>query len=277
MMSSEIPKTNFAIIGGSSTLSINFPEDVDPEVKVIASDLIFQTPYGESPKFKLLEINAKKILLCKMHGWRPGVPRRDASLQIFWVFYKAGVKSIIAEGGVGSINHLLKPRDLVIPNDYIDHSMRKDVTLDLGYLSIMRNPVCPHTSKILYETALKNTDANVFSRGNYVVTDGKHFESVAEVHSFKLMSGDIIGQSMCPEVYLSREIGACYGRVDMVVNYAEGIICDWEHAELKDIFYNESVRIGSIVLTTMIQLTQEVETSRCECKDLRKKTLLKID
>ncbi|MDA8212956.1 MAG: phosphorylase, partial [Clostridia bacterium] len=64
-----------------------------------------------------------------MHGWRRGVSRADASRQVFWVFRQAGVKKILAEGGVGSINHLLRPRDVVIPNDYIDMSMRKDVEL----------------------------------------------------------------------------------------------------------------------------------------------------
>ena len=50
-----------------------------------------------------------------MHGWRRGVKRADASLQMFWVFAEAGVRKVIADGGVGSLNHLLDPRDVVIP------------------------------------------------------------------------------------------------------------------------------------------------------------------
>ena len=40
-------------------------------------------------------------------------------------------------------------------------------------------------------------------------TDGRHFESPAEI---AMLNGhaDIVGQSICPEVYLAREIGACY-------------------------------------------------------------------
>lgn len=72
----------------------------------------------------------KKFLTCKMHGWRTGVSRADASRQLFWVFREAGVKRIIAEGGVGTVNTLLDTRDFLIPDDYLDLSQRKDVGLE---------------------------------------------------------------------------------------------------------------------------------------------------
>lgn len=76
-----------------------------------------------------------------MHGWRPheGIRRGEASQQLFWVFKEAGVKKIFAEGGVGSINRLLELRDLVIVDDYIDHSMRQDIGLGGPYLLSMRS------------------------------------------------------------------------------------------------------------------------------------------
>ena len=65
-----------------------------------------------------------------MHGWRSGVARGRASQQIFWVLREAGVRTILAEGGVGSLREDLTPGDLVIPHDYIDLSLRKDVSLE---------------------------------------------------------------------------------------------------------------------------------------------------
>lgn len=47
------------------------------------------------------------------------------------------------------------------------------------------------------------------SPGVYAVTDGRHFESPAEVAMLK-GHADIVGQSLCPEVYLAREISVCY-------------------------------------------------------------------
>lgn len=57
----NIPSTNFAIIGGSSTNSINFPEDLKrDDVKIIEDKLIFDTPFGKSPSFKLIKVGDKK-------------------------------------------------------------------------------------------------------------------------------------------------------------------------------------------------------------------------
>ncbi|MEB3102445.1 MTAP family purine nucleoside phosphorylase [Ferviditalea candida] len=276
-----IPQLDFAIIGGSSVFSIEFPEDLNrPGVHVRESGMIFDTPFGKSPEFKWFEYDGKNVLHCRMHGWRPNeVTRGTASQQLFWVLQQAGVKKIFVEGGVGSINHLLELRDLVIPNDYIDNSMRKDVGLGGPYLLVMREAICPTQSKALTEAARKRVERNqdhprhVYNRGIYVNTDGRHFESPAEIQMFRQWHGDIVGQSICPEVYLAREIGACYAGIYMVVNYAEGIIKDWEHRELADIFYQESSTIGNILLDALREIDQD--QSGCNCRELRKQTLLK--
>lgn len=275
----NIPKTNFAIIGGSSTNSIDFPEDLKrDDVKIIENELVFDTPFGKSPTFKLIEVGEKKVLTVKMHGWRPneGIKRGEASQQLFWVLKEAGVKKIFAEGGVGSINHLLELRDLVIVDDYIDHSMRQDIGLGGPYLMSMRDPICPTQAEILTKTAKKYVEPegrHVFNRGVYVNTDGRHFESRAEVQMFRTWFADVVGQSITPEIYLAREIGACYAGIYMVVNYAEGIIKDWEHKDLSDIYYNESNTIGNILIDAL----NEIDDSQkeCECINLRKDTLLK--
>lgn len=279
----NVPQADFAIIGGSSMFSIQFPEDLNrPDIEMIETGLVFDTPYGESPEFKLFRQGGKTVLNVRMHGWRPNVVTRGvASQQVFWVFQQAGVKKIFAEGGVGSINHLLELRDLVIPNDYIDNSMRKDVGLGGPYLLVMRESICPTQAKALTQSArnqVKETfneerPRHVFDRGIYVNTDGRHFESPAEVQMFRNWHGDIVGQSICPEVYLAREIGACYAGIYMVVNYAEGIIKDWEHKDLSDIFYGESHRIGHILLDALAQVG--TEQAECNCRELRKATLLK--
>ncbi len=271
-MKDSVPKAEIGLIGGSSTYSIDFPEAIGTGgVSVEARGLVYDTPFGPSPPFKLFSVEGRQVLACKMHGWRSGVSRAEASRQVFWVFREAGVRRVLAEGGVGAINHLLRPRDLVIPNDYIDFSMRKDTSLGEPYLLIMRGALCSEMRPVLYREADKVNGRRVFDRGVYVVTDGRHFESPAEINMFRLSGGDIVGQSLCPEVYLAREIGACYARLDMVVNYAEGVVKDWEHEELKEIFYNESVVIGRILLDTVRQLPSG---AGCRCRELRKPTLL---
>lgn len=268
-----IPKAKLAFIGGSSTFSINFPEDLNlPGVKVLERK-VFSTPFGESPEVKLVEIDGELVLMVRMHGWRAGVSRADASRQVFWVLEKAGVNTILAEGGVGSIKKDFELRHFIIPIDYIDLSLRKDVCLSDRYLLIMRDPICPELAKLLTKTSSRLFPERQVSRGVYVVTDGRHFESRAEVRMIGSLGGDVIGQSLCPDVYLAREIGACYAGLYLVVNRAEGIGPDWSHNELRRIFYKEATDVGKIIVESLKQIKQKHKKD-CQCSKLRKKTLL---
>ena len=269
-MTNEIPQADFAIIGGSGTLSSNFPKNFS-DVKILTDNLIFDTPYGMSPAFRLCSAYGKNFLTCKMHGWRSGVTRADSSRQIFWTFREAGVKRILSESGVGSVNRLLNPRDLIVPDDYIDLTVRKDVQLDGRYLLIMRDAFCPELRKNLLTAAEKFFNGRIFERGIYAVTDGRHFESPAEISMIQ-GHADIVGQSPVPEVYLAREIGACYANLSFVVNYGEGIRV-WSHETMRDIFFDDAKLIGNILLKTIADTPAEEHS--CQCRALRKETLLK--
>ena len=272
MAEQQIPAASYAVVGGSGTLSSDFPRaSTADDVEILADGLHFTTPYGESPAFRLFSVAGRRVLTCRMHGWRSGVTRADASRQVFWVLREAGVTRILSEGGVGTVNPLLDPRDFLIPDDYLDLSVRKDVMLDGRYLLVMRDALCAELRRTLIEETKKRYTGRVFDRGIYAVTDGRHFESPAEI---AMMQGhaDIVGQSLAPEVYLAREIGACYAGLYFVVNYGEGIR-PWSHDTLEQIFYDDAPMIGDILLATIRSVSAE-ETS-CPCRSLRKETLLK--
>lgn len=264
----------FALIGGSSTFSISLPEDLNiPGIKIISKNKIYKTPFGKSPALTVFEAGGKKIVTCKMHGWQADRSRGDSSKQIFWVLREMGVKKILAEGGVGSIDKKMKPGDVFIPDDYIDFSLRKDVKLGNDHLLIMRDPVCSGLRKGLITAMKKVSDYKIYPRGVYAVTDGRHFESRAEVTALKRLGSDAVGQSFCPEVYLAREIGACYCGLYLVVNYAEGVIPEWDYDKFKYLFHSESKRIGKVLTDTIINLNSNSK-DECSCGNLRMKTLL---
>ena len=269
----EIPKAKKAFIGGSSTYSINFPGELKLSGVKVLDRKVYATPFGESPEFTVLELDGDKMLTVRMHGWRAGTKRAEASKQVFWVLEQAGVDTIFAEGGVGSVSEDLNLCHFVVPDDYIDLSLRKDVCLSDKYLLVMRDPVCPDLAEILKRTSVDTFPDREASRGVYAVTDGRHFESRSEVKMIKALGADVIGQSLCPEVYLAREIGACYAGIYLVVNRAEGIGPDWSHAELKEIFYREALNVGRIIIESLRQLDRR-KRKTCQCSKLRKETLL---
>jgi 5'-methylthioadenosine phosphorylase len=274
MEAKEIPVSRCAIIGGSSTFSLKFPEALgETDIEVIERGCVFDTPFGESPPFTFFRAAGEGVLTCKMHGWRVGVPRAKASQQVFWVLQQAQARMILSEGGVGSIRETMNPRDLVVPHDYIDFSQRRDVGLGGEYLLIMRNPLCPTLRRSLIDAAKEEAGGTLYESGICVVTDGRHFESRAEIGVMRNWGADVVGQSLCPEVYLAREIGACYAGVYLVVNFAEGIKGDWDYREFKDIFFTEAKAVGFILLKALKSAMARPQT--CECARLRKPTLLK--
>jgi len=275
MSQHPVPSASFGICGGSGSLSLEFPAALgDERVTVLGENLAFDTPFGRSPAFTHFRVDGphgpRDALAIKMHGWRRGIKRADASLPPFWVFHEAGVRKVIADGGVGSLNHLLDPRDVIVPNDFIDLTTRQDIYVRGDHLLIMRKPICSDLAAHLHAGASERF-TRVFRRGTYLVTDGPRFESVAEVDYMRRLGGDVIGQSLSPEVFLARDIGACYAGIYIVVNYGEGVIRQWEHAELKAIFFEESETIARCVLDTV---SHAVLDAPCGCMDLRTPSLL---
>jgi 5'-methylthioadenosine phosphorylase len=147
----------------------------------------------------------------------------------------------------------------------------------------MRDPICPTLHRALVEAVETAPLGRVFERGIYVVTDGRHFESRAEISLIRQGPGDIVGQSLAPEVYLAREIGACYAGIYVVVNYAEGVVMDWDHQELSRIFFEDANHLGRLLLDALnITLAIGInnnegapDLNQCHCQSLRKSTLLK--
>ena len=87
------------------------------------------------------------------------------------------------------------------------------------------------------------------------------------------LGGDVIGQSLAPEVFLARDIGACYAGIYIVVNYGEGVVREWEHDELKAVFFEESETIARIVLDAVANADLR---RGCGCMEYRKPSLLGI-
>jgi 5'-methylthioadenosine phosphorylase len=243
-MAVAVPKAGVAVIGGTGSRAASFPADSQRAVHVLEEAVVVDTPYGESPPFTLFELDGRRVLHVPLHGWRRGVPRGVASRQVFSVLQRAGVRRILGDAGVGSLNHLLDPGDLVVPDDFVDMtSQRAGEGVAGDHLLIMRDPVCP---------------------------EGPRFESPAEVRFLRTL-GDIVGQSFSPEVWLARDIGACYAGIYVVVNYAEGVVEDWSHDELGRIFHDDAPLIGEILLAALTALPDE---PGCSCRALRKPTLL---
>lgn len=269
-----VPPATQAVIGGSGSFAADFPGALHEDAFVLARDLVFTTPWGDSPPFTLFEMRGVRVLHVRLHGWRTGVSRGRASRQVFSVLHRAGVRRIVSDAGVGSLNHLLDPGDLMIADDFVDVTTDRDRDGPIvdGQLLIMRDPACVEIRAALVDAARRLAPGRrVFTRGTYVVTEGPRFESPAEVRRLQTM-GDIVGQSFSPEVWLARDIGACYAGLQVVVNYGEGVVREWEHDVLARIFREDAALVGRILLEGLAELPA---VEGCRCRGLRKPSLLR--
>lgn len=274
MTGGAVPAARFAVIGGSGSFAAGVPGALHPAARVLEEDVVVPTPWGESPPFTLFELDGRRALHVRLHGWRAGVSRGRAARQVFSVLHRAGVRRILGDAGVGSLNPLLDPGDLVVPDDFVDMTTDRDrLGMVVGdHLLIMRDAVCATGREALAAAARRLApERRLFPRGTYVVTEGPRFESRAEVRVLQTM-GDIVGQSFSPEVWLARDIGACYAGIYIVVNYGEGVVRDWEHDELARIFADDAPLVGRILLEALAALPED---EACACRELRKPTLLR--
>jgi 5'-methylthioadenosine phosphorylase len=281
MAASTVPQTAFALISGSGSWGVDFPAGVGEEgISVVERGLAFDTPHGRVENFSVFRVAGSEtadgrerlVLNVFAHGWRPGVMDHASFLQTFWVLREAGVRKIIAESTCGSLNRALRPRDLIISADIIDFTQTRLTLLPdrFTYLCTGAQMFCPAIGEELKRAALEvwPSSGRVYGRDDGLimgVTLGPRFETPAEARWLQRSDCDAVGQSAGPEVFLAREIGACYASSSYVVNWVDGIReqtwdLDGIHEELK-------LPASRLVLRAMKRLALD---DRCGCMTYRK-------
>src|SRR5262245_40530119 len=129
MATRQTPRVDFAIISGSANWGLRFPEDIrEPGVTVLKRDLQFQTPYGPTNDWKLIELDGsitadgqkRRVLTIFSHGWSQEEIDHGASRRVFWVLREVGVTTVLASSTLGSLNKAILEGDFVIANDIIE-------------------------------------------------------------------------------------------------------------------------------------------------------------
>jgi len=146
-----------------------------------------------------------------------------------WVPYRAnifalkklGVTHIIASGATGSLREDIHPGELVIADQGIDKTFRRDGTFfDVGMATHVEfaEPFCPALRSILLAVA-DRAKTKVHERGTYVCMEGPQFSTIAESKMHRQWGGDLIGMTCMPEAKLAREAEICYALVALPTDY----------------------------------------------------------
>ncbi len=206
-----------ALIGGSGlgdvlaqTLTEARFEDVD-------------TPFGRpSGPVMVGRIGPRRVAFINRHG--PGhiySPGRVPYAANIFALKKLGARTLIASGAVGSLREDIAPGDLILVDQFIDKTFRRQGTFFDGCAVAhceLAEPTCPRLRDIILE-ASRTIDVRTHETGTYVCMEGPQFSTRAESLMHRTWGGDLIGMTAMPEARLAREAQMCYALIALASDY----------------------------------------------------------
>jgi 5'-methylthioadenosine phosphorylase len=279
----SIPSVRTAVITGSANWGLAFPEDVDMAgVRVLARDLAFDTPYGRTENWKLLEFDAsltaegrtKQVLCMYSHGNPRDHIDHACHRRAFWVLMQAGVRRILACSTIGAVNKAIQPGDMVINADIMELTQTPYSLLEgrQRFDCSGKQLVCPHCASLLAQIARRHWPASRRIHGVELGLVAAHaygprLTSPAEALAFRSMGADVINHSIAPEATLSREIGACFTPCAFVTAGFNDYM-DRNRGQLlqDDVLPSLSMIASRVALETIARFPEDQD---CDCQALK--------
>lgn len=175
---------------------------------------------------------------------------------------------MIAINAVGSLKEEYKPGDIVIIDQFIDFTKKREYTFYNGpkvaHVS-MADPFCPELRKIFIETA-KELNLPVHERGTYVCIEGPRFSTRAESRMFRQFA-DVIGMTLVPEVNLARELGMCYVNISTVTDYDVWAEKPVDAQEVLRVMKENEEKVQKLLKRAIPKIPEE---RKCGCADVLK-------
>ncbi|NWF98417.1 MAG: S-methyl-5'-thioadenosine phosphorylase [Nitrospirae bacterium] len=243
-------KIMIGIIGGSGLYNI--------EGVIVKEKTDISTPYGApSDSYTIADLKGINLAFLPRHGANHSIPPHKINYRAnIWGFKKLGVERIIATGATGSIDALMSPGTIVVPDQIIDMTNGREATFFNGEEGVVHidftEPYCPELRNSIIEAG-NILGINLRKSGTYLCTNGPRLETRAEIEFYSQIRADIVGMTGMPEACLAREAEICYASLAIVTNYAAGIT-------------------GKKLTTT--EVIENMNKSNAILKNLLKKTIL---
>lgn len=214
----------FGVIGGSGLYQIEGMENIRHQA--------VSTPFGDpSGDFVTGTFHGHEIVFLPRHGkghvLTPGEINHRANI---FAMKKLGVTRLVSVSAVGSLREEMKPRDVVVVDQYFDRTKRGAEHTFFGDGIVAHiafgHPVCPELRQAAVVAASaaiaedKSSDSRrVHDSGIYVNMEGPAFSTQAESEFYRRMGFSVIGMTNMAEAKLAREAEICYATVAMVTDY----------------------------------------------------------
>ncbi len=182
-----------------------------------------ETPFGKpSGPILMGELGNRRIAFVNRHGEGHKLSPSEVPYAANLFALKAlGVHTVIASGAVGSLQEKIAPGNLVLADQFIDKTFRRQSTFFSGFGAVhceLAQPVCARLREALVHAATP-LDITTHLNGTYVCMEGPQFSTRAESLMHRQWGGDLIGMTAMPEAKLAREAQMCYALIALASDY----------------------------------------------------------
>ncbi len=255
-------QAKIGILGGSGLYKMDALQDVQ--------EVHLDTPFGSpSDAYIVGTLEGTPVAFLARHGRNHHlIPSELPFRANIHGMKQLGVEYLISASAVGSLKAEIKPRDLIIPDQFIDRT-RNRISTFFGEGMVAHigfgHPVCNQLAAILGDAveSLDLPDTTLHRGGTYVCMEGPAFSTIAESNLYRSWSASIIGMTNLPEAKLAREAEIAYATLALVTDYD----CwhpDHDHVTVEMIIDNlnhNAINAQKVILETVRRLSKNPPVS----------------
>jgi len=214
-----------AVIGGSGLYDLAGVEK--------AREVTVETPFGpHSDGLVVGRLDGRSVAFLARHGKTHGLLPSEINYRAnVFALKRLGVERIVSASAVGSMREEIRPRDVVLVDQFIDRAPHRAATFFgdgvVAHVS-MADPVCPELRDVLARAVVPG-DARLHGHGTYLGIEGPAFSTRAESRLYRSWGVDVIGMTNVHEAKLAREAEICYATLALVTDF------DCWHEEEEDV------------------------------------------
>ncbi len=203
------------IIGGSGFYQIGGLELVER--------IVLTTPFGTpSDSYYRGRIGEVEVVFLSRHGQGHRILPSELNYRAnIYGMKQLGVQQLISVSTAGSMKDTIAPGDLVVPDQFIDHTYARRPSFFgegiVGHVSLA-DPVCADLSRDL-ANAGRASGAKIHEGGTYLCIEGPQFSTRAESNLYRSWGVDVISMTAMQEARLAREAELCYAVIALVTDY----------------------------------------------------------
>ena len=206
------------ILGGSGLYDFEGLADV--------AEHALETPFGKpSDVIVTGRLGSAQVAFLARHGrGHRLIPSEVPYRANLYALKSLGVRSLLAISAVGSLREHIAPLDLVLPDQFIDLTRKRESSF-FGDGVVAHVAMAEPTCAALRERAAQAFDAaalptvHLHRAATYACIEGPAFSTRAESAMLRALGADIVGMTNMPEARLAREAQIAYATLALVTDY----------------------------------------------------------